>query len=109
MSCGIPSREEIKSAIGLLKNRKAVGPDGIPAEAIKADIDTSTGMLYSLLGKIWQEEVVPADWKMGHLIKFPKKGDRRDCGNYRGIMLLSLPGKVLCRLILEKLSTAVDK
>ena len=50
-----------------------MGPDGIPAEAIKADITTSTGMLYSFLGTIWQEEAVPADWKMGHMIKFPKK------------------------------------
>ena len=68
-------------SIGLLKDGKAAGPDGIPAEAIKEDIDTSTDMLYSLLGKIWQEEVVPADWKTGHLIKLPKKGDRRDSGN----------------------------
>ena len=65
-------------------------------------------MLYSLLGRIWQEEVVPADWKMGYLVKLPKKGNRRNCKNYQGIMLLSVPGKVLCRVILERLRTAVD-
>ena len=108
ISCDRPSRGVIKRAIGLLKTGKAAGPDGIPAEAIKADIDTSTDLLFSLLGKIWQEEVVPDDWKMGHLVKLPKKGDRRDCGNYRGIMLLSVPGKVLSRGILERLRTAVD-
>lgn len=56
-------RGEIKRAIGLLVNGKAAGQDGILAEAIKADMDTSTyiDMLYSLLGKIWLEEVVPAD------------------------------------------------
>jgi len=31
-----------------LKNGKAAGPDGIPPEAIKADIRTSTEMLYEL-------------------------------------------------------------
>ena len=70
-------------SIGLLKNGKAAGPDGIPAEDIKEDIDTSTDMLYSLLGKIWQVEVLPADWKMGHLIKLPKNGDQCDCVNNR--------------------------
>ncbi|XP_068697688.1 uncharacterized protein [Montipora foliosa] len=103
ISCGRPSRGEIKRAIGLLNNGKASGPDGVPAEAIKADIYTSTDMLYSLLGKIWQEEVVPVDWKMGYLVKLPKKGDRRDCGNCPSIMLLSVLGKLLCRVILERL------
>lgn len=45
-------RGEIKRAIGLLVNGKAPGQDGILAEAIKADMDTSTDMLYSLLGKL---------------------------------------------------------
>ena len=50
-------------AIDLLKNGKAAGPDGIPAEDIKAGyIGIFTDMLYSLLGKIWQEEVVPGRW-----------------------------------------------
>ena len=68
-------------SIGLLKNGKATGADGIPAEAIKEDIDTSTDTLYSLPGKIWQQ-VVPADLKTGHSIKLRKKGDRRNCGDY---------------------------
>ena len=81
ISCDRPSRGEIKRAIGLLKNGKAAGPDGIPAEAIKADTVNSTDTMYSLLGKVWLEEAVPADWKMGHLVKLPKKGVRRDFGN----------------------------
>ena len=36
------------------------------------------------------------------MIKLPKKGDLRDCSNYRGIMLLSVPGKVLNRVILDR-------
>ena len=37
-----------------------------------------------------------------------KKGDLRDCSNYRGIMLLSTPGKVLNRILLERMKEAVD-
>ena len=37
-----------------------------------------------------------------------KKRDLRDCSNYRGIMLLSTPGKVLNRVLLERMKEAVD-
>ena len=103
-----PSKEEIKKAIRTLKNGKAAGPDGIPAEALKADIDTATDILHNLFAKIWDEEKVPADWREGLVIKLPKKGNLRDCSNYRGIMLLSVPGKVLNRVIIDRVKNAVD-
>nr|KAG5710188.1 hypothetical protein BaRGS_006707 [Batillaria attramentaria] len=55
-----------------------------------------------------EKEEVPAQWKEGIVIKLPKKGDLRDCSNYRGIMLLSVPGKVLNRILLERMREAVD-
>ena len=91
-----------------LRNGKAAGPDEIPAKAIKADVETATNMLHSLFSKIWQEEELPAQWKECIVIKLPKKGDLRDCNNYRGIMLLSVPGKVLNRVLLERMKEAVD-
>ncbi|KAL8567075.1 hypothetical protein ACOMHN_027502 [Nucella lapillus] len=96
-------------AIKSLKSGKAAGPNGIPPEALKADIQTSTDMLHPLLVKIWETEAVPKDWKKGFLVKLPKKGDLSLCNNWRGIMLLSIPGKVLSRIILERLKTALDK
>ena len=43
-----------------LRSGKAAVPDEIPAEAIKADIETAVKMLYSLFSKIWGKEEVPA-------------------------------------------------
>jgi hypothetical protein len=37
-----------------------------------------------------------------------KKGNLSICDNYRGIMMLSVPGKVLNRVMLQRLKTAVD-
>ena len=108
INCDRPAREEIKKAIQQLKNNKASGPDDIPAEALKAVVDTSVELLYPLFGKIWEEEEVPADWREGYLIKIPKKGDLRNCANYRGITLLSVPGKVFNRIILERMKDMVD-
>ena len=48
------------------------------------------------------------DRKEGHLVKLPKKGDLSICDNYRGIMLLSVPGKVLNRVMLKRMKNAVD-
>jgi len=66
-------------------------------------------MLYELFGKIWEMNEIPDDWKEGYLIKLPKKGDLKECKNWRGIMLLPTAGKVLNRIILERLKVEVDK
>ncbi|KAK7113089.1 hypothetical protein V1264_012440 [Littorina saxatilis] len=108
VNCEKPTREEIRKAITLLKNGKAAGPDDIPAEALKADIGASVEMLYPLFERIWDEEDVPADWKEGYLVKLPKKGDLSNCSNYRGITLLSVPGKVFNRVLLERMKNIVD-
>nr|KAG5690470.1 hypothetical protein BaRGS_016470 [Batillaria attramentaria] len=108
INCDKPSKAEIRKAIMTLRNGKAAGPDEIPAEAIKADTETAVNTLHSLFSKIWEKEEVPAQWKEGIVIKLPKKGDLRDCSNYRGIMFLSVPGKVLNRILLERMREAVD-
>ena len=101
-----PSKVEIKKTIRYLKNGRATGPNGRPSEAIKADLNTLTKMLHELFGKIWETDEIPDDWKEGHLIK---KGDLKECKNWRGIMLLSTAGKVLNRIILERLKAELDK
>jgi len=108
INCNKPSKAEIMKAIATLKNGKAAVPDDIPAEAIKADSETAVNMLHDLLTNIWEEEEIPEDWKDGVLVKLPKKGDLRECNNYRGIMLLSVPGKVLNRILLDRIKDAVD-
>lgn len=42
-------------------------------------------------------------------MKLPKKGNLKDFNNYRGIMLTSVPGKILSRIILERLTKDLDK
>lgn len=105
---GTLTRDEIRMAIRQLKSGKAAGPDGIPCEALEADIETTVDMLYPLFEKIWEVEEVPLDWKEGYLIKLPKKGDLSNCANYRGITLLDISGKVLNRALLNRMKDEVD-
>ena len=44
----------------------------------------------------------------GIIVKLPKIG-LADCNNWRGITLLSVPGKILCRVMLDRMKTAIDK
>ena len=106
--CEPPAREKIAKAAKQLHANKAAGPDAIPPEALKIDIDVSKDILYDLFVKIWKEEQFPKDWKEGHLDKLPKKGDLGNCNNNRGITLLSIPGKVFNRVILNRNEDAVD-
>ena len=52
---------KILKAIKRLKNGKAAGPDGIPAETLKADVETTAEMLLPLFRKIWEEEEIQKD------------------------------------------------
>ncbi|VDP61544.1 unnamed protein product [Schistosoma curassoni] len=103
-----PATEEIRMAIRQIKSGKAVGPDNIPVEALKSDIEVTTNMLHLLIKKILKEKQVPMEWKEGHLIKIPKKGDLSKCENYKGIILLSVPWKVFNRVLVNRMKDAVD-
>jgi len=51
---------------------------------------------------------MPLDLRKGYLIKLPKKGDLSSFSNYKGITLLSMPGKVFNRIILERMKGEID-
>ena len=55
----------------------------------------------------WEKEEAPTQWKEG-IIQLPKREDLWDCSNYRRIMLFSTPGKLLNRVLLERMKEAVD-
>ena len=65
-------KEEIIHAIKKMKNGKAAGLDGIPAEALKVDAEITSNMLLPCLERIWDQES-PANWKYRHIIKLPPK------------------------------------
>jgi hypothetical protein len=69
---------------------------------LKVDTEITVEMLYHSLQKIWKEEKIPEEWEEGLIIKIPKKGDLSNCNNRRGITLLSIPSKILTRVILNR-------
>jgi len=103
------NNEEIIVAVKSMKSGKAAGRDRITAELLKVDKDLAAKQMEKLFKVIWEEEVVPDEWKQGIIVKIPKKGDLTVCDNYRGITLLSVPSKVFTRTIINRLYDEVNK
>ena len=76
---------------------------------LKADEQLTPTVLASILRKVWISETAPEDWKVGLIVKLPKKGYLTDCNNWRGIMPLSMTSKIFSRIVLDRISASVDK
>ena len=103
----IPTMAEMVRAIASLKDGKAPGGDGIPAEVWKHGGDNLFSRLHQLITNAWEVGSVPQAWKDASIVTIYKKGDRTDYGNYRGISLLSIAGKIFARILLNRLSTHI--
>ena len=109
VNTGYASKSEIMSAVTTMGHNKAPWLDNITAELLKADINTTAEMFEPFFKNIWDAEEVPKDWKDGLIVKLPKQGDLSKCGNWRGLTLMSVPGKVLGKIILTRLRDAIDE
>ena len=92
-----------------MQNDQAPGIDGITAEMWKADIELSVTELHNLLLKIWDSDIVPSDWKKSLISIIAKKGNLTICDNSRGVSLLPTASKLLGRILIDRLVTAVDE
>ena len=100
---------EVTAAIKSLKNNKSAGIDDIPAELLKYGKNVLAKWLVNFFNEIWHKEEMPTEWTKGVIVKLPKKCYLGDCNNWRGITLLSVPGKVFCKVLLNRLQTQVDR
>lgn len=103
-----PDVPEITSAIQCLKNGKSPGSDNLNAEPFKTDPLLTATILQPTFKEIWESKTIPDQWNHGVIIKIPKKGNLNDCNNWRGITLLSIPSKILAKIIIRRISKAVD-
>ena len=90
-------------AIDKLKNHKSPGIDETAAELIKAGGGTMRLEIHKLITSIWKKEKLPEEWKESIIVPIHKKGDNKDCNNYRGISLLPTTYKILSNILLSRL------
>lgn len=98
----LPTKKEVYTSIEQLNNGKAPGMDGISAEILKCGGERMKEMVLEVIHDVW-ETIAPQDWKDAIMVSIFKKGSKAECGNFRGISLLSIVGKVFARILLNRL------
>ncbi|KAJ4442490.1 hypothetical protein ANN_04076 [Periplaneta americana] len=99
-----PTLSEVEIAIENLKKYKSPGIDQIPAELIQEGGSALYSEIYKLVLAIWEKEIVPEQWKESIIVPIFKKGDKTNCGNFRGISLLLTSYKMLSNILLRRLA-----
>ena len=94
---------ETHAVVNRLKWAKAPGTCGIHAELLKTGGNAALMSLHAVLCSAWITGIIPTDLTRGLVVPpWKGKGDRQDCNNCRGVALLSVPGKLFARIILER-------
>ena len=99
---------EVKWASGNITTNKASGGDGIPVELFQIQKGAVVKVLHSMCQEIWKIQHWPQDWKSSVFIPIPKKGNAKECSNYRTIALISYTSEVMLKILQARLQQYVN-
>ena len=100
---------EVKWALGSITMNKASGGDGIPAKLFQILKEDAVKVLHSTCQQIWKTQQWPQDWKRSVFIPMPKKGNPKECSNYRTIALISHASKVMLKILQARLQQYMNR
>ena len=87
---------------------KASGGDRIPVELFQILEDDAVKVLNSICQQIWKTQQWPQDWKRSVFIPITKKGNAKECSNYRTVALISHASKVMLKILQARLQQYVN-
>ena len=99
---------EVKWALESITTNKASKGDGIPVELFQILKDDAVKVPHSICQQIWKTQQWPQDWKRSVFIPVPKKGNAKECSNYRPIALISQASKVMLKIVQARLQQYVN-
>ena len=100
---------EVKWALESITTNKASGGDGIPVELSPILKDDAVKVLHSICQQIWKTQQWPQDWKRSVFIPIQKKGNVKECSNYRTITPISHASKVMLKILQDRLQQYVNR
>ena len=100
---------EVKWALGSITMNKASGGDGIPVELFQILKGDTVKVVHTICQQIWKTQQWPRDWKRSVFIPFPKKGNVKECSDYRTIALSSHTSKVMLKILKVRLQQYVNQ
>ena len=90
-----------------MANGKAMGPDELPAELLKLGLSGSSHEIllafHDIIVTVWMTGEIPQEWKDATINVLHKKKDRTECSIYRGLSLVAHAGKVLLKIVANRL------
>ena len=86
-------------ALESITTNKASGGNGIPVELMQILKDDAVRVLHSICQQIWRTQQWPQDWKRSVFISILKKGNAKECSNYRTIAVISHASKVMLKIL----------
>ena len=99
---------EVKWALGSITMNKASRGDEIPVELFQILKYDAVKVLHSICQQIWKTQQWPQVWKRSVFIPVPKKGNAKECSNYRTIALISHAIKVILKILQARLQQYVN-
>ena len=99
---------EVKWALGSITTKKPSGGDGSPVELFQILKDDAVKVLHSIHQQIWKTQQWLQDWKSSVFIPIPKKGNAKECSNYRTIVLISQASNVMLKILQARLQQYVN-
>ena len=94
---------EVKWALESITTDKVSGGDGIPVELFQILKDDAVKVPHSICQQIWKTQQWPQDWKRSVFIPILKKGNAKECSNYRTIALISHASRVMLKILQARL------
>ena len=99
---------KVKQGLGSITTNKASGGDRIPVELFQILKDDAVKVLHSMCQQIWKAQLWPQEQKRSVFIPVRKKGNAKECSNYRTIALISHTNKVMLKILQAKLQQYVN-
>ena len=96
------------SKFGSITRNKVSGGDGIPVELFQILKDDTVKVLQAIHQQIWKTQQWPQDWKRSVFIPIPKKGNAKECSNYRTAVFIPHTSKVMLKILQARLQQYVN-
>ena len=98
----------MRSQVGLSTINKLSGGDGIPVELFQILKDDAVKVVHTICQQISKIQQLPQDWKRSVFIPIPKKGNAKECSNYRTIARISHTSKVMLKILQDRLQQYIN-
>ena len=101
-------REVVEEAVRSLKSGKSEGVDNIRSELLKNGGKATTTVLTAMCKEIWKTKEWPKCEHNCLSYLYQKKGNQKQCQNYRTISLISHPSETMHQVIVSRLKAKTE-